>query len=621
MEGEAGDMMRKGGTHATASLPVAPAPGTPPHRPDQPLISVDPDACRECWGCVRHCPARAIRVVDGASQIIAEKCVQCGLCVTECPACGHVVRDDTPAVRELFASGRPVVAVLASEFVAALHPMTPPEIERALEAVGFHAMESTVVGEELVATEYESALTRPGHIPRIRSTCPVATMWVRKFHSELTQALVPLVPPYIAHARLVKRLYPEGCAVVYVSPCYARKDEIFEPDLAGAVDAAIDFSELKRLIAESTSERVPIAPSPMVQRSQPAKEISLTDGFPRRTLESFAMTDSDVVTVRGLRELDELLSAIERGESAPAVIDMLNCEGCIDGPTVNPGLSVFAKRNIEAAERERQLVPAVSSRSLLGYLPRVDLVRTFTPDPVKVVQPTDAEIDGVLAEGEFATRADVLDCGACGYATCVEHAAAILEGASTWEMCFPLQRRRFRREKERLEAFATIDEVTGLWNRRVLAARLSEEVARSSRYGNPLSLVMLDIDDFKRINDGLGHPAGDSVLEAVGEMLRTTLRESDIPIRYGGDEFAIILPGITKTEAFVVAEKLREHLAAMPITITIDDRAREVHVTASLGVASVGSRAAEALSLLEAADGALYQAKASGRNQVRLAVG
>jgi diguanylate cyclase (GGDEF)-like protein len=604
-------------SHAAAERESQPSP----RMPAESLISVAPETCRECWGCIRLCPSRAIRVVGGTSEIIAERCVKCGLCVSECSTCGHVVRDDLPAVRELLAGGRPVVAVLASEYVAALHPMTTSEVERALESAGFHAMETTVIGEELVATEYESALTRPGHAPRIRSTCPVATAWVRKFHPQFTEALVPVVPPYIAQARLVKKLYPEDCAIVYVSPCFARKDEIFESSLAGAVDAAIDFAELRRLIDETPARPVAIPPEPQVVRPQPAKEISLTDGFPRRTLESYDLTDSEVVMVRGLREFDELLCAIERGELAPAVIDVLNCEGCIDGPAVNPRLSVFSKRNIEAAERDRRPVSSVSSRALLGYMPEIDLVRVFRPEPIAVPEPTEAEVDAVLAEGEFTNRSDVLDCGACGYPTCVGHAVAILNGVSTWEMCFPLQRRKFQRETERLEAFATIDEVTGLWNRRVFAARLSEEAARSARYGSPLSLVMLDLDDFKDVNDEFGHPAGDTVLEAVGELLKSTLRESDVPIRYGGDEFAVILPGITKTEAFVVAEKLRERLAATPITVTTDDRSREVRVTASLGVASAGARAVEALSLLEAADSALYQAKASGRNQVRLAVG
>ena len=588
--------------------------------PDEFLIGSAPDDCKECWGCVRYCPARAIRVVEARSEIITERCVKCGLCVSECGSCGHSVRDDTPKVRELLATGRPVVAVLASEFVAAMYPMTPPEIERTLESAGFFAVETTVIGEELLATAYEPVLARAGHLPRLRSTCPVTVDWVRKYYPQLTGALVPLVPPYIAQARLVKSVYPAGTAVVYVSPCYARKDEIFEPEFAGAVDAAIDFLELRRLLA-SAPRRSPLRASSAAgtRRPQPIKELSLTDGFPRQALQSRNMTDHDVVIVRGLRALDELLSAIVRGESAPSVIDMLNCEGCIDGPAVNPGLSVFQKRNIESAERDRQPIASVGSRALLGYLPKVDVVRSFDARPVLVTRPAESEIDEVLAEGEFCNRADVLDCGACGYPTCVDHAIAILEGSSSWEMCFPLQRKVFRRETDRLEAHATIDEVTGLWNRRFFSDRISEEVARWRRYGTPVSLVMLDLDDFKDVNDTWGHLTGDIVLNAAATMLRASLRETDIPARFGGDEFAVILPGITKTEAYVVAEKLRERFDTTPITITADERTLEVRITASLGVASVGPVVDGDLALLKAADGALYHAKASGRNQVRLA--
>lgn len=591
-----------------------------PVAPDDFLIGSSPDGCRECWGCVRHCPARAIRVVGGHSEVITERCVKCGLCVSECGNCGHTVRDDTPRVRELLSSGRPVVAVLASEFVAALHPMAVPEIERLIEAVGFYATETTVVGEELVATAYEPMLASGGYLPRLRSTCPVVVDWVRKFYPQLTGALVPIVPPYVAQARLVKSLYPAGTAVVYVSPCYARKDEIFEPGLAGAVDVAIDFVELRRLLS-SLPQRSPMSASTMtgVRRPQPIKELSLTDGFPRHTLEIRNMTDHDVVAVRGLRAVDELLAAIVRGESAPSVIDMLNCEGCIDGPAVSPGLSVFAKRNIESAERERQPITGVASRALLGYLPKIDLVRSFGASPVLSERPSEERIDEVLAEGEFTARGETLDCGACGYPTCVDHAIAILEGSSSWEMCFPLQRKVFRRETDRLEAHATIDEVTGLWNRRLFSERLSEEVARSRRYGAPLSLIMLDLDGFKQVNDTWGHLTGDTVLTAVASLLRGSLRESDVPARFGGDEFAVILPGITKTEAYVVAEKLRVCFDSTPITITADGRTIEVHITASLGVASVGPAVDGDLALLKAADGALYHAKASGRNQVRLA--
>ena len=162
------------------------------------------------------------------------------------------------------------------------------------------------------------------------------------------------------------------------------------------------------------------------------------------------MLDINIVSVRGLDDIDRLLSAITRGEAAPTVVDMLNCVGCIDGPAVRPGMSVFAKRNIISAERDRSKSTAVSSRDLLGYLPTTDLLRSFSATPAVPLQATPEQIDETLAEGEFSSREEVLDCGACGYQTCVEHAVAVLHGHSSWEMCFPLQKERMRRRTEEL---------------------------------------------------------------------------------------------------------------------------------------------------------------------------
>ena len=587
-----------------------------------PLITSERGRCLECWSCVRYCPANAIRIADGATEVIEEKCVACGLCVSECGNCGHSVRDDTGLVRDLLSSGRPVVCVLATEFVAALHPIPTSEIENAVEALGFYAVESTLLGEELVAMAYERLHGRDGGLPVLRSTCPVATAWVRRFHPKLTQALAPIVPPYVAQARLIKSLYPADTAVVYVSPCYARKDEFLDPELDGAVDAAIDFLELKRMLA---SANPPPGSNGMqvcgVRRPSPIKEMSLTDGYPRATLESRNLTSSDVVVVRGLRALERLLGAIEAGESAPAIVDMLNCEGCVDGPAVSPGLSVFAKRNIDAAEREGRGRSTVSSRALLRYLPSVEVMRVHSAEPVHLPEPTSEQVDAILAEGEFMSRDVTPDCGACGYETCEEHAVAIFQGNSTWDMCFPLQRKLLLRHAKALEESATLDPLTSLWNRRVFAERLEDEMARHARYGHKVSLMMMDIDAFKEINDRLGHLAGDRVLTEVSDLLRESLRATDIASRYGGDEFALILPSVGKTEAFAAAEKLRILIEAMSLELLRDGEKQTVEVRASIGVASAGAAASDPIGLIEAADRALYEAKAAGRNQVRLAAG
>lgn len=586
----------------------------------QPLIGTDKSACLECWGCVRHCPARAIRVIERTAEVIAEKCVACGLCVGECGRGGHYVRDDTPRVRELLESGRPVVAILASEFVAAMHPRSPAQVERELETAGFYAVESTVLGEEMVALAYGRLCRRPGSFPVLRSTCPVTVEWVRRYHPKLVQALAPVVPPYVAQARLVKALYPSDTAVVYVSPCYARKDEVADPQFAGAVDAAIDFGELERLLGtDATSPGPAAAGESGARRPAPVKELSLTDGFPRGLMASRTGVDTDVLVIRGLRAVDGALYGLEHGESGPVIVDMMMCEGCLDGPTVNPGMSVFAKRNIEQAAREARSRSTVSSEILLRHLPAVDVVRSFDARPVHVPNPTDEELDAILAEGGFASRSQTVDCGLCGYDTCVEHAVAVHEANSTWEMCFPLQRRLLEQKVEILGSDPVLDPVTGLWSRRIFAERLVDEMARFDRYETPVTLLMVDVDRFARIRDTVGAEGADRVLAALARHLRDTLRTSDLPSRYATDKFAVILPGMRKTAAFAVAEKLRESIAALRPNAGADGDRLPVDVTVSVGVASASAAVTDAPTLIEAADGALYQAKENGRDQVRLA--
>jgi len=587
-----------------------------------PLISIDEVACQRCLRCARRCPVHAIKIAeDGSVEVMSEKCVRCGLCVLECPHRAVKVRDGGPAVDSVLAGKRPVVALLAPEYTAALHPRSSAEVESALERAGFHAVESTLLGEEAVALAYEQRhAERNGH-PVIRSTCPVVNDFVCKYHPALASALAPVEPPYVAQARLIKLAYPEDVRIVYVSPCYARKDEALSLDFDDSVDAAIDFRELLRAIevVESSPTSAPETDAGS-RRPEPLKELSLNDGFPRSTLTSRDMTAGDVKVVRGLRELDELLRAIEAGEAAPLIVDALNCEGCLDGPAVNPRLSLFAKRDIESAERRGRAHSTVSSREVLRNLPALDLRRAFAASPVNLPQPSAARLREILdvvgLDGD-----DALDCGACGFDSCRDFATAVFRGEADWTACPPVQQRRLAEEVEELEESATLDALTGLANRRVFSQRMHEEFSRQSRYGGQVSLLMLDIDHFKGINDRYGHVSGDAVLGAAADTIRETLRSTDVPVRYGGDEFAVILPQTGKTEAFAVAEKLRLAFSAgtVPVNRGTDEHLIDVHV--SVGVASTGDRVIEPVELIEAADRALYQAKANGRNQVRLAPG
>ncbi len=172
--------------------------------------------------------------------------------------------------------------------------------------------------------------------------------------------------------------------------------------------------------------------------------------------------------------------------------------------------------------------------------------------------------------------------------------------------------------RERLRLAGLTDSLTGLYNRRHLQHRLEQEVTRAQRYGQALSCLFVDADHFKRINDTHGHSAGDQVLTALAQRLRARLRTSDLPTRYGGEEFAVLLPQTDVQNAQMLAHEICRGVAAAPIML---ESGEPVTVTVSIGVSALapGSRhpAAEAgAAMLQAADEAVYRAKAAGRNQV-----
>lgn len=182
------------------------------------------------------------------------------------------------------------------------------------------------------------------------------------------------------------------------------------------------------------------------------------------------------------------------------------------------------------------------------------------------------------------------------------------------QVALALERAEWQEKASQYQLMSITDPLTALQNRRYLEERLAEEVNRTRRYEQPLSFLMIDIDDFKHYNDRNGHPAGDLALQMTAQELKASLRSADVASRYGGEEFCILLPQTSLPEAGVIAERMREKIERKTFPYSADQPLGAV--TISIGVSTFSPTVDTAEKIIWAADRALYEAKRKGKNKI-----
>jgi len=219
----------------------------------------------------------------------------------------------------------------------------------------------------------------------------------------------------------------------------------------------------------------------------------------------------------------------------------------------------------------------------------------------------------LTGEADPKDKIEGLDLGADDYITKPFQSAELLARIRAAKRIIDLQKELLETNK-RLERLSITDGLTGLYNHRYFQDELARAFEESERYGRPLSLAIIDLDFFKKINDTHGHAVGDEVLKGVSRIFQDSIRGSDLAARYGGEEFTLMLPETTLDDAVHSAEKIRALIESKPL----QTRAGPIAVTVSVGVSTAPDpEIPSARELIVVADGALYRAKRGGRNQVQ----
>lgn len=402
------------------------------------VVVTVPDLCRRCYSCVRSCPAKAIRVQGGQAQVMPERCIGCGNCIRVCAQHAKQVRSAAEVVSELLAADAPAVAILAPSYPGAYRDVSAGQLVAAVRALGFQRVMEVGFGAEMVAHEYARLLRRGTDRPLISTACPALVSYVCKHMPELVPNLAPVVSPMIALGRAVKQHYLPGASVVFIGPCVAKKAELADPEVAGAVDAAFSFMGLERMLKERGVDPTSLKPDwPDEPLPHYGALFPVSGGLLRAAAIQADLMDDSILVVEGPERCLAALQEMREGRFTPRFLDALLCEGCIAGPAYSDGLSpLIRKQRVTEHVRELRARARQLPRSLRSVA-SVDVTRGFVPQAIAQRMPTETELRDILAQTNKTSPEHELNCGACGYATCREKAVAVYQGLAEPEMCLP----------------------------------------------------------------------------------------------------------------------------------------------------------------------------------------
>lgn len=399
------------------------------------LVYTLKERCRRCYTCVRECPAKAIRIVNGQAEVIQDRCIACGNCVKVCSQDAKVFRKSIDQVHTLIKSDNKVAAIIAPSFPAEF--MSLPHHQNfvgMVKALGFDYVNEVAFGADLVAQKFKELIETDIHTKYISADCPAIVSFIEKYHPHLVGALSPVASPMVATARVLRTKYDPALKIVFIGPCIAKKDESEE------IDAILTFKELREMFEQDM-----VTPGNTKARGFDAPQAGKGAIFPvsRGLIQTVNLDDNihkgDIIVAEGRQNFVEAIKEFESGLIRQEHLELLCCEGCIMGAGMTSSVNRYAKRTFIKNYVKKKLDSINKDQWLkdMEQFLQLDLAIHFKENDQRMPLPSREDIIKQLRNmGKYDPK-DHLNCGACGYETCEEHAIAICKGLAETEMCLP----------------------------------------------------------------------------------------------------------------------------------------------------------------------------------------